>query len=292
MNNGPFLFLGSFVALLLSWLGLVVVPQVQLRDLQPVKNDTTGKYYPLQRLGLARQGAEVYRANACYTCHSQQVRQEGYYFQAVIDKAGTNEMALEAALTKANPELAGISYEAGDKLALGERDDRRDAYLLDIRRKTRFEQLFDNEKIGEFEAKVRFDFIPTGVDIEVRKWGVRASVAADYLYDDPVMLGSQRIGPDLSNVGHRSQGESWQLHHLYHPRTKVEGSTMPDYRFLFEKRRIGAAPSPTALQLTGDLAPPDGWEIVPTADALALVAYLQSLKVTEALFEAPTTVAP
>ena len=292
MNNGPFLFLGSFVALLLSWLGLVVVPQVQLRDLQPVKNDTTGKYYPLQRLGLARQGAEVYRANACYACHSQQIRQNGYYFQAVIDKAGTNEVALEAALTKASPDLAGISYEAGDKLALGKWDERRAAYLLDMRRKTHFEQLFDKEKIGEFEAKVRFDFIPTGPDIEARKWGVRASVAADYLYDDPVMLGSQRIGPDLSNVGARSPGESWQLLHLYHPRTTVEGSTMPGYRFLFEKRRIGEAPSPVALQLTGELAPGDGWEIVPTADALALVAYLQSLKVTEALYEAPTTVAP
>ena len=289
MNNGPFLFLGSFVALLLSWLGLVVAPQVQLRDLQPVKNDTTGKYYPLQRLGLARQGAEVYRANACYTCHSQQVRQEGYHFRAVIEKVGTNETELVAALHKFNPRWR--DYEL-DVIAQGEGAVIDDFSAITLQQKASLEARFDSTKVSEYGAKLRFDFIPTGADIEVRKWGVRASVAADYLYDDPLMLGSQRIGPDLSNVGNRWPEAGWQLHHLYHPRTKVEGSTMPDYRFLFEKRRIGAAPSPAALQLTGDLAPPDGWEIIPTADALALVAYLQSLKVTEALFEAPTTIAP
>lgn len=66
---------------------------------------------------------------------------------------------------------------------------------------------------------------------------------------------------------------------------------MPAYKFLFEKRRQGETSSPNALKLEGDLAPEPGWEVVPTADALALVAYLQSLKVTEALYEAPATVA-
>ena len=284
MNNGPFLFLGSFVALLLSWLGLIVVPQVQLRDLQPAKNETTGGYYPLQRLGLARQGAEVYRANACYACHSQQIRQTGYSFEAVIEKAGNDPDALAGALVRVNREwgLEDASlFGEGDALELGR---------IDIRRKQSIEQTLDRARIGDLEAKIRFDFIPEGPDIQ-RGWGMRASVARDYLYEDTLMLGSQRLGPDLSNVGARLPDRDWHLLHLYHPRATVEGSTMPAYEFLFEKRRQGEAPSPNALKLEGDLAPEPGWEIVPTADALALVAYLQSLKVTEALYEAPTTVA-
>ena len=48
------------------------------------------------------------------------------------------------------------------------------------------------------------------------------SVAADYLYDQPVMLGSQRIGPDLTNVGLRQPDAAWQFNiftilNLCHP---------------------------------------------------------------------------
>ena len=288
MNSGPLLFLGSFVALLLSWLGIVAAPQVQLRTLQPVKNDTTGKYYPLQRLGLARQGAEVYRANACYTCHSQQIRQEGYHFRAVLEKVGTNETALVEALMRLNPRWQQSDAEL---LAQGEGEALAEMENLTLQQKTSLESRFDQTKVSEYGAKLRFDFIPTGADLEIRKWGVRASVAADYLYDDPVMLGSQRTGHDLSNVGNRWPDPSWHLAHLYHPRSTVEGSTMPDYRFLFEKRRIIDGPSPHALKLEGALAPGEGWEVVPTTKALALVAYLQSLNVSESLYEAPTTVA-
>src|SRR5262245_8561870 len=39
-----------------------------------------------------------------------------------------------------------------------------------------------------------------GTDIH-RGWGRRFTVAQDYLNDDPVMLGSLRIGPDLANIG-------------------------------------------------------------------------------------------
>lgn len=278
MNNGPFLFLGSFVALLLSWLGIVVAPQVQLRDLQPARNETTGKFHPSQRLGLARQGAEVYRANGCNACHSQQVRQTGYGFEAVVEKAGTDEEALTRALMSLDQAIPeGIGYLDGDKIELGP---------IDLGRRTRLEQMIDKAKIGDHEAKIRFDLKPVGADI-ARGWGTRASVARDYLYEDTLMLGNLRIGPDLSNVGARLPDAQWHLKHLYHPRTTVEGSTMPAYQFLFKVRPVGEAPSPQALKLDSEFAPVAGYEVVPTAEALALVAYLQSLKVTEPLHEAP-----
>jgi hypothetical protein len=62
---------------------------------------------------------------------------------------------------------------------------------------------------------------------------------------------------------------------------------MPPYRFLFEKRKISGSPSPEALKLSGESAPEPGFEVVPKPDALALVAYLQSLRADLPLFEAP-----
>jgi cytochrome c oxidase cbb3-type subunit 2 len=64
---------------------------------------------------------------------------------------------------------------------------------------------------------------------------------------------------------------------------------MPPYRFLFEQRKITRAPSPEALQLTGEFAPPAGYEIVPKPEAVALAAYLVSMRVDVPLYEAPFT---
>jgi cytochrome c oxidase cbb3-type subunit 2 len=53
---------------------------------------------------------------------------------------------------------------------------------------------------------------------------------------------------------------------------------MPPYSYLFEHRRIVGQPSADALELDGEWKPPQGFEIVPTARARELVAYLKSLE--------------
>jgi len=129
--------------------------------------------------------------------------------------------------------------------------------------------------------------MPVGPDI-ARGWGLRRSVAADYIFEPTVLLGSQRTGPDLANVGARQPDANWQLLHLYNPQIEVAGSAMPPFPYLFETKKIAFnRPSPDALALTGKFAPPAGFEVVPTADALRLVAYLQSLRQDAPLFEAP-----
>jgi len=138
-------------------------------------------------------------------------------------------------------------------------------------------------------AKSSIVVVPVGPDLD-RHWGRRRTVAADYLNDDPVMLGSLRVGPDLANVGTRLPDANWQLRHLYAPASEKPGSLMPPYRFLFELRKIQWRPSPDALQLPRELAPPAGYEIVPRPEATALVAYLLSLHSDAPLFEAPLTV--
>jgi cytochrome c oxidase cbb3-type subunit II len=125
-----------------------------------------------------------------------------------------------------------------------------------------------------------------GADIE-RHWGRRASVLQDFVYDEHVFLGQVRLGPDLADVGTRLPDRNFHLMHLYNPRTTVEGSMMPQYPYLFEKRKIRGSGSPNALQLPDKFAPPAGYEIVPTRDADALAQYLLSLHAQTALFEAP-----
>ena len=74
MNYGPLIFLGVFISMACSWLAFVFGPAIQLGNLQPSEVLGGGVNYPVGGSGIAKQGAEVYRANGCYYCHSQQVR--------------------------------------------------------------------------------------------------------------------------------------------------------------------------------------------------------------------------
>ena len=113
---------------------------------------------------------------------------------------------------------------------------------------------------------------------QARGWGDRQSVARDYIYQPFPQIGHARIGPDLANLGDRkpSAPDADDLLHLLY--SGAPG--MPSYRFLFEHRAIGAGaqPSANALPLMGSEKPKDGWEVVPTRRAVALAAYLVSLK--------------
>lgn len=208
MNRGPVIFLGILTTMVFAWYGMVVVPQRQIGGQQQATLAISNLRYPVQRLGLAQRGADVYRANGCFYCHTQQVRPKGF-----------------------------------------------------------------------------------GADIE-RGWGLRMSAAQDFLFEKPAMLGQMRMGPDLANAGIRLTDESWHYRHLYNPKSTVSGSTMPQYPFLFEKRIIGGSPSSDALELTGEFAPPKGYEIVPKPETRALVAYLMSLQSQSALFETPLPAEP
>ena len=138
-------------------------------------------------------------------------------------------------------------------------------------------------------AKAQVGIVPVGPDL-ARGWGRRRTVAEDFLFDSPVMPGSQRIGPDLADVGARLPDAQWHLRHLYVPRLTEPASTMPPYRFLFERRKLGLTPSPEALALPAPWAPPPGYEIIPKPEAVALAAYLTSLRAEAPLFVAPLSV--
>jgi cytochrome c oxidase cbb3-type subunit 2 len=91
-------------------------------------------------------------------------------------------------------------------------------------------------------------------------------------------------------VGVRLADANWHLVHLYNPKAVVKDSTMPPHKFLFAKRKIIYQQSVDAVKFPAGFEPPAGFEVVPMDDARALVAYLQSLRVTAPLFEAPMSV--
>jgi cytochrome c oxidase cbb3-type subunit 2 len=139
------------------------------------------------------------------------------------------------------------------------------------------------------KGKTAEAFVTPDID---RGWAERGSVPRDYIFQDQVLLGTQRIGPDLMDVGSIKRGLSASnlYLHLYDPRLIAPDSVMPSFRFLFETKTIafGDDPSPLALHFPDGYAgaPKAGDEIVPTDRAIALVAYLQSLKLDYELPEA------
>jgi cytochrome c oxidase cbb3-type subunit 2 len=111
-------------------------------------------------------------------------------------------------------------------------------------------------------------------------WG-RPSAPGDYAYVRPTgffhpyapaVLGSERTGPDLSNVGARQASDVWQYMHLYNPRSVVEGSVMPAFPWLFDVK-AEAAEGETVVPVPVAFAPAHG-VVVPNARGRALVAYL------------------
>src|SRR5436190_12029094 len=115
MKSGALVFLIAFMALAASWGGFVLAPQIQLSRCVQTNALGSSDLYPLGRPGLAKQGLEVYRANGCVYCHSQQVVQEGTICEIVLTEAGTNAAAAAAAVMKLNSALA--KGDAKDLLA-------------------------------------------------------------------------------------------------------------------------------------------------------------------------------
>ncbi|MEJ0089151.1 MAG: cbb3-type cytochrome c oxidase subunit II [Limisphaerales bacterium] len=259
MKNGFVIFLAAFGVLLMSWSTFVLLPQLQLGGAKQVAVLNSSDVYPVNRPGEANQGLQVYRANGCAACHTEQVQQTGVVCEVVLTSAGKNPSVVSNLV--ATLKLRSLTEQEAEAAA---------------------------GKITAAGGKAETHVIATGADI-ARGWGLRRSVAQDFLYDNLVQLGSLRVGPDLADVGRRRPDANWQLLHLYAPKSVVENSAMPPFRYLFETKKIGATPSPDALILKKEFAPAAGYEVVPKPEAKKLVAYLLSLHTDVPLYDAPFT---
>jgi cbb3-type cytochrome oxidase cytochrome c subunit len=287
MKTGFSVFLASFVALGASWFGLVYGPIKQLGGATETTILQSSDKWPPQRTGDATLGLQVYRSAGCAACHTEQIRQTGAANEISVTSLGTQKpadfkefmkslMVVPALMNASNTIVGNLENWNGGLpkiLYSGENGD----VVAEL-----------GKRLKPLGIKTEAGIVARGTDI-ARGWGYRQSVAADYLYDNPVPLGSLRAGPDLSNIGVRSPDVNWQLQHLYAPRSLVKNSTMPAFRFLFTVRKIGAQPAPDALVLPPEFAPANGCEVVPTAEARQLAAYLAGLKANVPLYEAPFT---
>ncbi|MGW8123489.1 cbb3-type cytochrome c oxidase subunit II [Roseivirga echinicomitans] len=129
-------------------------------------------------------------------------------------------------------------------------------------------------------------------------WGDRPSMPSDYYFSkqrldvwrqSPSLLGSERTGPDLTNIGKRQPGKDWHLMHLYNPRSVVKESVMPSYSWLFEEKLEDEITDEDVVVPVGSpyFNKPNK-KIVATTKALQLLAYLQSLKQPEMPGSSPT----
>ncbi len=124
-------------------------------------------------------------------------------------------------------------------------------------------------------------------NIEMDKvWGDRPSIPSDYHYSkqrldvwrqSPSLLGSERTGPDLTNIGKRQPGVQWHLLHLYDPRMVVQGSIMPRYTWLFEETATPEADA-VVVPVPKDRLRDSSLVVVADQRAQDLVAYLLTLK--------------
>jgi cytochrome c oxidase cbb3-type subunit 2 len=126
-------------------------------------------------------------------------------------------------------------------------------------------------------------------DVDMDKtWGKRPNVAADYARltridvwrNTASLMGSERTGPDLTNIGNRQASKDWYLLHFYNPRSVVPQSVMPAYPWLFEEKDYPFQ-GDVVVNVPDEFRPGVKGKIIATPDALHLVAYLLSLKETE-----------
>jgi mono/diheme cytochrome c family protein len=101
------------------------------------------------------------------------------------------------------------------------------------------------------------------------------SDAGNYVFDNPVILGSERTGPDLSYIG-RKRSQEWEIEHLKSPRDLSPLSIMPNFNFLADDELSAIA---TYLFNLGDrvaqermILPPDVYTGMENPKDYALVA--------------------
>lgn len=172
------------------------------------------------------------------------------------------------------------------------------AIIPAINNQNNYAPLPNAEPLSEEAEKGKAIFIANGcvachtqqvrnVDMD-KVWGERPSVAADYAgihrtdfwRNTATLMGTERTGPDLTNVGNRQPGLDWNLVHLFNPRSVVKESIMPAYPWMFEIKD-NPEEGDVVVPVPDEFLNGRKGKVVATEEALQLVAYLQSLKQTK-----------
>jgi cbb3-type cytochrome oxidase cytochrome c subunit len=275
------LFIGLFGTFAFSWVGLTVIPNLQIGALNPQMDEEGTDIYPEPKSGMAEQGRRIYAANGCIYCHSQQVRPD--YASSDIDRKWGDRRS------------APRDYLFDRPVALGQ--DRMGPDLANVGKRAPAEE--------ESPAPAPGANPPAASPAAAQSPSPPANAAppkSGAAGSPPGPPGAPAQSPAAVAAGPSPSpsaspnpngippvySAAWHHRHLYSPRSvnpDNEDSTMPAYRFLYEKHQIAGERSAEALELSGRDAPPPGWEVVPTYEAKCLVAYLMSLDQSHPLKE-------
>ncbi len=125
-------------------------------------------------------------------------------------------------------------------------------------------------------------------NIEMDKvFGSRPGIASDYAnlkrmnvwQNTATVMGTERTGPDLTNVAERQSSKDWHLMHLFNPRSVTPQSIMPSYEWLFEIKdsalKTDVVVNVPKIFLNGRVG-----VVVAKKEAMQLFAYILTLKQT------------
>jgi cytochrome c oxidase cbb3-type subunit II len=274
------LFIGVFGTFAFSWIGLALIPNLQIGALNPQMDEEGTDIYPAPKSGMAERGRRIYAANGCVYCHSQQIRPD--YASADVDRV--RDLGPSPRPKWAERRSAPRDYIFDRPVVLGQ--ERMGPDVANMGKAAPSEE----EKPAAAPA----------ANASASKPGTSGSPAAPAASPAPP-AGSPPAPPAAAANSSPAASASpnpngippaysaaWHHRHLYAPRSMSadnRDSTMPAYRFLYEKHPISGERSADALQLEGRDAPPTGWEVVPTYEAKCLVAYLMSLDQSHPLKE-------
>lgn len=279
------LFLGVFGIFAFSWLGLAVIPNAQIGSLNPQTDEDGGDVYPSPLSGMAHRGAQVYAANGCVYCHSQQVRPE--YGGADLERkwglrrSAPRDYIFEPVVflgkMRMGPDLANVGHRPALQEA-GAATPTASASPAPAASGTSPAASPSPSAVSVAGASPAASASP--LPAAGTQPAAHVPTTASSLVANPQEL--------TADGKPRPYTAAWHHRHLYNPRSVNDDSIMPSYRFLYTKRRISGAGSPDSLNFAGDAdeSPATGWEIVPSYDAKCLVAYLMSRDQSHELKEA------
>jgi cbb3-type cytochrome oxidase cytochrome c subunit len=323
MKGFTSLVLGILATLAFSWLGLAYIPDLQIGHLDPQSDEEGTDIYPMPKSGMAERGRRIYVANGCFYCHSEQVRADyaasdidrmrdagpspgpkwgdrrsaprDYIFDrpallgkmrlgpdlANIGKAApAEEVAAPAQPSPANPAAPDANASPPPASAAAQQNATPGAQPS-TPTPPAAPPPAANASPPPANAAAQQNVAPAAQPSTSPVPGAPPSQAA--------AVPSPAASPSESAAAYSA---AWHHQHLYAPRSLNLDSNMPAYKFLYEKRRVGGEQSADAINLRGEGAPGEGWEIVPTYDAKCLVAYLMSLNQSHPLNEVKSAASP
>lgn len=259
------LFLGIFGTFAFSWLGLTVIPNAQIGHLDPQMDEEGNDAYPAPKSGMADHGRQIYAANGCVYCHSQQVRAD-YAASDIERKWGDRRSAPRDYLFE-RPVQLGKMRMGPDLANIGKRAPSDD----------------ENAPPPGSTNAAPPPAAPAAPGATTAVAGGASPAPAQTAPPPPAPANTAVAGPSKNEE--LPYSAAWHHRHLFAPRSVSVDSIMPSYRFLYEERRITGERAADALRISGPGALGEGWEIVPSYDAKCLVAYLMSLDQSHPLNE-------